>query len=234
MYERARKTLAGGVASSYQLRDPWPIYLERGEGERVWDVDGNEYVDFHNGFGSMTQGHAHPAVTAAIRERAALGTHFAAPTEDGIVVAEELARRFRLPKWRYTNSGSEATMDAIRIARGLTGRETIVKIFGSYHGHHDAVMVSIGVEYDQIGDRDDLASLPYGAGIPQAVVDLTVAVPFNDAEAMERRIDRLAARGAPARLRDHGGGDDEPRGRPPRAGLPGGGPRAHRARTGSS
>ena len=86
-------------------------------------------------------------------------------------------------------------MDAIRIARGLTGRETIVKIFGSYHGHHDAVMVSIGVEYDQIGDRDDLASLPYGAGIPQAVVDLTVAVPFNDAEAMERRIDRLAAEG---------------------------------------
>ena len=86
-------------------------------------------------------------------------------------------------------------MDAIRIARGLTGRETIVKIFGSYHGHHDAVMVSIGVEYDRIGDRDDLASLPYGAGIPQAVVDLTVAVPFNDAEAMERRIDRLAAEG---------------------------------------
>ena len=86
-------------------------------------------------------------------------------------------------------------MDAIRIARGLTGRETIVKIFGSYHGHHDAVMVSIGVEYDRIGDRENLASLPYGAGIPQAVVDLTVAVPFNDAGAMERRIERLEAEG---------------------------------------
>src|SRR6476620_3277891 len=195
MFERARQTLAGGVASSYQLRDPWPVYVDRGEGERVWDVDGNEYVDFHNGFGSMTQGHAHPAITAAIRERAALGTHFAAPTADGILVAEELARRFRLPKWRYTNSGSEATMDAIRIARGLTRRETIVKIFGSYHGHHDAVMVSIGVEYDKIGDRDDLASLPYGAGIPQAVADLTIPVPFNDAGAMERRIERLAAAG---------------------------------------
>ena len=73
-------------------------------------------------------------------------------------------------------------MDAIRIARGYTGRDTIVKIFGSYHGHHDAVMVSIGVEYDKIGDRENLASLPYGAGIPQAVVDLTIAVPFNDAE----------------------------------------------------
>jgi len=86
-------------------------------------------------------------------------------------------------------------MDAIRIARGLTGRETIMKIFGSYHGHHDAVMVSIGVPYDQIGDRDHLASLPYGAGIPQATVDLTIPVPFNDAEAMERRIVALEREG---------------------------------------
>jgi glutamate-1-semialdehyde 2,1-aminomutase len=86
-------------------------------------------------------------------------------------------------------------MDAIRIARAYTGRETVMKIFGSYHGHHDGVMVSIGVEYDKIGDPDNLASLPYGAGIPQAVVDLTVPVPFNDAGAMERRIERLEADG---------------------------------------
>src|SRR5207237_3363670 len=95
--------------------------------------------------------------------------------------------------------GSEATMDAIRIARGLTGRETIMKIFGSYHGHHDAAMVSIGVPYEQIGDREELASLPYGAGVPAAVAALTSPVPFNDAGAMERRIERLAAEGrAPA------------------------------------
>src|SRR4051812_8413552 len=195
MYERARVHLSGGVASSYQLRDPWPIYLERGDGPKVWDVDGNEMYDFHNGFGSMVQGHAHPAIGRAISERYAKGTHFAAPTEDAIVVGDELARRFQLPKWRYTNSGSESTMDAIRIARGYTGRETIVKIFGSYHGHHDAVMVSIGVEYDRIGDHEDLASLPYGAGIPQSTVDLTVPVPFNDAGAMERRIERLTEEG---------------------------------------
>src|SRR4051812_28339955 len=195
MYERARRSLSGGVASSYQLRDPWPIYLERGTGPHVWDVDGNEYYDFHNGFGSMVQGHAHPAIGKAISERYALGTHFAAPTEDAIVVGEELARRWGLPRWRYTNSGSEATMDAIRIARAYTKRDTVMKIFGSYHGHHDTVMVSIGVEYDRIGDRDDLASLPYGAGIPQAVVDLTIPVPFNDADAMERRIRRLDAEG---------------------------------------
>ncbi len=193
MYERARKSLSGGVASSYQLRDPWPIYLISGEGAHVTDVDGNRYWDFHNGFGSMVQGHGHPAIVSAISNRVVLGTHFAAVTEDAIVVAENLAERFGLERWRFVNSGSEATMDAIRIARGLTGRETIVKIFGSYHGHHDGVMVSIGVPYDQIGDRENLASLPYGAGIPKAVSDLTIAVPFNDAGAMERRIARLIA-----------------------------------------
>jgi len=195
MYERARGSLSGGVASSYQLRDPWPIYLVSGEGPTVTDIDGNRYWDFHNGFGSMVQGHAHPAIVRALRDRAELGTHFAAVTEDTVAVAEALAKRFAMPRWRFVNSGSEATMDAIRIARALTGRETIMKIFGSYHGHHDAVMVSIGVPYEQIGDREDLASLPYGAGIPKAVSDLTVAVPFNDSGAMERRIERLAAEG---------------------------------------
>jgi glutamate-1-semialdehyde 2,1-aminomutase len=197
MFERARKTLAGGVASSYQLRDPWPLYLSHGKGPRVWDVDGNELLDFHNGFGSMVQGHAHSAIEKAVAERYPLGTHFAVPTEDAVVVGEELARRWGLPRWRYTNSGSEATMDAIRIARAVSGRDTILKIFGSYHGHHDYVMVSIGVPYDQIGDRDDYASLPYGAGIPQAAADLTVPVPFNDANAMERRIERLTEEGRP-------------------------------------
>jgi len=195
MYERAHSVLSGGVASSYQLRDPWPIYLEHGDGPRVWDVDGNEMYDFHNGFGSMIQGHAHPAIGRAVNERYARGTHFAAPTEDAIVVAEDLQRRFKMPRWRYTNSGSEATMDAIRIARAAKGRDTVMKIFGSYHGHHDTVMVSIGVEYDKIGDRENLASLPYGAGIPQAVAEMTIAVPFNDAPAMERRIERLTEEG---------------------------------------
>jgi glutamate-1-semialdehyde 2,1-aminomutase len=197
LYERARTSLASGVASSYQVRDPWPIYLSHGLGSRVWDVDENEMIDFHNGFGSMVQGHAHPAIVKAVSERVKLGTHFAAPTEDGIVVAEELSRRWGLPRWRFVNSGSEATMDAIRIARAATKRETIVKIFGSYHGHHDYVMVSIGVPYDRIGDREDYASLPYGGGIPQASADLTIPVPFNDAAAMERRIERLFEEGRP-------------------------------------
>jgi glutamate-1-semialdehyde 2,1-aminomutase len=117
MFERANRTLSGGVASSYQVREPWPIYLERGEGAKAWDVDGNELYDFHNGFGSMVQGHANPAIGRAIADRYRKGTHFAAPTEDGIVVAEELAKRFRLPAGatptparsrRWTRSGLPA------------------------------------------------------------------------------------------------------------------------------
>ena len=148
--------LTGGVASSYQLRDPWPIYLERGDGPKVWDVDGNEMWDFHNGFGSMVQGHAHPAIGARASPsatRAARTSRRRPRTRSSS--ARSSQRRWGLPRWRYTNSGSESTMDAIRIARAYTGRDTVMKIFGSYHGHHDTVMVSIGVEYDQIGDRDE-------------------------------------------------------------------------------
>ncbi|MCT2989823.1 aminotransferase class III-fold pyridoxal phosphate-dependent enzyme, partial [Propionibacterium freudenreichii] len=195
MYASASQHLAGGVSSSYQLRDPWPIYIDRGHQQTIIDVDGNEYIDFHNGYGSMVQGHANPAIGEAVAARFPLGTHFGMATEDSSIVASELAERWGLAKWRFTNSGSESTMDAIRIARAYTGRDTIMKIFGSYHGHHDAVMVSIGVEYDKIGPREHPASLAYGGGIPQAIVDLTIPVHFNDAETMEKRIVELEAEG---------------------------------------
>lgn len=131
-------------------------------------MDGNEYYDSHNGFGAMVQGHANPEIGKAIADRFPKGTHFALPDEDDFVVADELTQRFGLPKWRFTNSGSEATMDAIRIARAYTHRDPIMKIFGSYHGHHDAVMVSIVGDYENIGDKKHLKSIPYGAGIPKS------------------------------------------------------------------
>jgi glutamate-1-semialdehyde 2,1-aminomutase len=117
LFRRARSVLPGGVASSFQLREPWPVYLTHGAGSHVWDADGNEYVDLHNGFGAMLQGHAHPAIAAAVQARAARGTHFGAPAEDAVAVAEELATRFGLPHWRFTNSGTESTMAAVRLAR---------------------------------------------------------------------------------------------------------------------
>ena len=137
LFERARHTLAGGISSSFHGHDPWPVYAARGEGARVWDVDGNEYVDFHNGFSAMVQGHAHPAIRAAVSRRHELGTHFGATTEEAVAVAEELARRFGLPRWRFTNSGTESNMAAIRLARTLTGRRDVVKMAGTYHGHAD-------------------------------------------------------------------------------------------------
>jgi glutamate-1-semialdehyde 2,1-aminomutase len=190
-FERALKVMPGGVPSSFQQNDPWPTYIERGEGSRVWDVDGNEYTDFHNGFGVMCIGHANPEVGAAVKARVDMGTHFAAPTDGSITVAEELTRRFGLTQWRFTNSGTESTMDAVHLSRGATGRDVILKIEGSYHGHHDAVMVSVYPELAELGDRDDPRSVPYGAGYPRALTDLTRAVPFNDADALESALNKL-------------------------------------------
>ena len=194
MYQRAIKHMPMGVASTYHARDPYPVYYTHGKGPHVWTVDGQEIADFHNGYGCMVQGHAHPAIVEAIQKRAPLGTQFGLPTEDAIIMAEHLSGAFKLPQWRFVNSGSEATMDAIRVARGFTGREPIVKMFGSYHGHHDYVMVSIGaLDYGKIGPRDNYASLSYGAGIPQSSIDLTVPVAFNDVENMTKRIERMVA-----------------------------------------
>jgi len=183
LFERAVRSLPMGVASSFQAADPYPIYLERGQGSRVWDVDGNGYTDFHNGFGTMAVGHAHPKVVEAIERAARTGTHFAVSTEQTVAYAEELCRRFRLEQVRMVNSGTEATMDAIRIARAATGRDTIVKIAGSYHGHHDTVMFSVVSNADMMGGRDVAPDRPMSKGIPAEMANRTLVVPFNDAQA---------------------------------------------------
>ncbi len=202
LFKRASQHMPMGVASTYHARDPYPVYFTHGKGPHIWTVEGQEIADFHNGYGCMVQGHAHPLIVEAIQKRAPLGTQFGLPTEDAITMAEHLSGAFKLPQWRFVNSGSEATMDAIRVARGFTGREPLVKMFGSYHGHHDYVMVSLGVkDFGEVGPRDNYKSISYGAGIPQCSIDLTVAVPFNDIENMTKRIERMVAEGnAPAAL----------------------------------
>ena len=217
MFRRAERSLAGGVASSYQRLEPWPVYLTRGEGARVWDVDGNEYLDFHNGFSAMVQGHAHPAITAAVTARQRLGTHFGLPTEEAVEVAEELSRRFGFPRWRFTNSGTESVMDAIRIARGLTGRDDVVKIAGAYHGHADTTMVSVGPGARRVGRRHPGGDGRSGAHGPRSTT--------------RTRWRRRIARGPPAcvvmeaAMHERGCGAA-------RARLPRGGARRPRARTG--
>ena len=181
----AGRSLAGGVTSSWQISDPQPIWIERGEGSRVWDVDGHEYVDLHGGYGVMLAGHAHPAIVAAVSDQVRRGTHFAQPTADAIVVAEELSVRYGYPLWRFGNSGTESTMDAVHLMRAITGRDLIIKFEGAYHGHHDSVMVSVWNE-EGLGSIKRPKSLASGNGIPQAMVDLTVIATFNDLEVVSQ------------------------------------------------
>jgi glutamate-1-semialdehyde 2,1-aminomutase len=184
--EDAKRHLPGGVSSSWQSWPPHPIYVDRGLGSRVWDIDGNEYVDYHNGYGVMVMGHAHPKIVEAVQRRVTLGTHFAQPTEDALVVAEQLTERYELPYWRFGNSGTEATLDATRLMRALTGRKKIIKVEGTYHGHHDSLMVSVFPSAEDAGPRDHPASVPQTLGLPDEFVRLVVSVPFNDAGAVER------------------------------------------------
>jgi glutamate-1-semialdehyde 2,1-aminomutase len=184
--EEAKSHLPGGVSSSWQTWPPHPIYVSRGEGAHVWDIDGNEYVDYHNGYGVMVMGHAHPKIVEAVQRRVALGTHFAQPTEDALIVAEQLHERTGLPYWRFGNSGTEATLDAVRIMRGSTGRDLIVKVEGTYHGHHDALMVSVFPSEADAGPRDHPNPVPQSKGLIRGAAETVVLVPFNDAAALER------------------------------------------------
>src|SRR6202165_4305447 len=186
LWKEAREVLPRGVPSSFQDAAPQPVFVERGKGSRVWDVDGNEYVDFHNGFGVMVVGHAHPKIVEAVSHRIALGSHFAQPVAEVVEVARELSRRFGQPQWRFTNSGTESTLDAVRIARAFTGRQRLIKMEASYHGHHDALMVSVEPPPDLMGPPDAPASVPQSEGIPAAIVELTTVVPFNDPDALDK------------------------------------------------
>lgn len=184
-HDRASRVLAGGVTSSWQTSRPVPIWVDRGAGPHLFDIDGNRYSDFHNGYGAMLVGHAHPAIVETVTARVRQGTHFAQPTTDAVIVAEELGRRYGLPLWRFCNSGTEATMDAIHLARAITDRTLIVKIEGAYHGHHDTVQVSVWNEADELEGAVYPRGVLHGTGIPEVMLDLTLVVPWNDLEAVE-------------------------------------------------
>jgi glutamate-1-semialdehyde 2,1-aminomutase len=187
--ERAHASLAGGATSNWQIAEPQAVWLSHGLGSKIYDVDGTEYSDFHGGYGASIAGHGHPAIVAAVSDRVRRGTHFAQPTEDAIVVADELASRFGLPLWRFANSGTEATMDAVHMMRAATGRDLIIKVEGGYHGHHDSVQVSVLPEDDdEIGPADRPIGVASNSGIPRQIRDLVVVVGFNDLAAVERAL----------------------------------------------
>jgi glutamate-1-semialdehyde 2,1-aminomutase len=182
LHERARGSLPLGVASSFQTYDPYPLFMTDARGSRIWDADGNEYIDFDMAFGVLAAGHSHPLLAEALQRRVANGTCYTFPVEDGIELADEIKRRFSADLVRFSNSGTEATMDAIRVARGFTGREKIIKFEGGYHGHHDDVLVSIQPPRDLMGPAEQPTTVPATAGMPRSRLAETIIAPFNQPE----------------------------------------------------
>src|SRR5215211_7195412 len=183
MYDRALTSLPGGNTRTTVFMKPYPIYAARGEGCRVWDVDGNEYIDCINNFTSLIHGHAHPALIKAAKQQLALGSAFGLPTGSEIDLAELLAERLpSVDQVRFTNSGTEAVMMALKAARAFTGRPKIAKCEGAYHGSYDYAEVSLDPTPEAWG-RNTPVSVAYAKGTPDNVLADVITIPFNDTEA---------------------------------------------------
>ena len=180
LFERASAAMPLGVASSFQAYAPYPLFMTDARGSRITDADGNEYIDFDMAFGVLAAGHSHPLLAEALQHRVANGTCYTFPVEDGIALAEEIKARFGADLVRFSNSGTESTMDAIRVARGYTGREKIIKFEGGYHGHHDDVLVSIQPPREAMGPDEQPTTVPASAGIPRSRIAETVVAPYNE------------------------------------------------------
>ena len=192
-YERSLGVLI--EASSSSSRGPatfgeCPIFMERGRGSRIYDVDGNEYVDWMMAFGALPLGHAHPEIVEAIAEAATSGAHFATATLVEIEVAEMIQKIVpNAERVRFANTGTEAMMAAIRLARGVTGRPRILKFEGHYHGWYDDVLVSSNVlPPAALGLRSDPVKIPDSSGLNRTALDDTIVVPWNDLPALDRSI----------------------------------------------
>jgi glutamate-1-semialdehyde 2,1-aminomutase len=197
-WESACEAMPLGVSSTYQFMDPWPPFVERAAGARLYDADGNETIDFAMSHGALLVGHAHPAVVKAVQEQASRGTIYCHPTDLAVEVARELLRRYPIDGLvRFTNSGTESTMHALRLARAHTGRERVIKFEGHYHGAHDALLVSNRPAAGQMGRADRPASLPVWGGIPRGVVENTLVATFNNLDSVawhfERHLNGVAA-----------------------------------------
>jgi glutamate-1-semialdehyde 2,1-aminomutase len=182
LYAQAEARIPGGVNSpirAFRAVGGTPYFVARAEGARVWDVEGTEYLDLVQSYGAIIAGHAHPAVVAAIQEAATKGTSYGAPTEGEVRIAEEICARVpSVEKVRLVSSGTEATMSAIRLARGHTGRTKLVKFAGNYHGHGDALLA-------QSGSALAVFSLPESVGVTEATVADTLVVPFNEVPTLD-------------------------------------------------
>src|SRR3989440_4381221 len=182
LFSKAQKVIPGGVNSpvrAFRSVGGNPVFIARGEGSHIFDVDGNEYIDYVGSWGPLLLGHRHPAILAALEQALTIGTSFGAPTEQEVELAEAICDAVpSIEMVRLVNSGTEATMSAIRLARGFTGRDLIVKFEGCYHGHVDSLLVKAGSGVATLG-------LPDSPGAPKGFSDTTLALPFKATYALE-------------------------------------------------
>ena len=186
LFEQAQRVIPGGVNSpvrSFRAVEGTPPFIAKGNGSRVWDIDGNEYIDYLGSWGPLALGHAHPAVVEAVQRAAADGTSFGAPVEQEVQLAEMICAALpSVDSVRLVNSGTEACMTALRLARAYTGRSKIVKFAGNYHGHADGLLVAAGSGALTHG-------VPTSAGVPEAYAAETLLATYNDISSVENLFD---------------------------------------------
>ena len=186
-HKRNLRRLPLGVASNYRAYDPYPIFAKEGQGSKLRDVDGNEYIDHNLTFGALMAGHCHPAVMKAVEKRLSTGTMFGMPHDMEWELAEEICARFPVEMVRFGSSGTEATMHAVRLSRAATGRDRIIKFEGAYHGLHDSALVSVKPKAKEFGDINSPTPVPGGLGVPKGTLDNVLIATFNDLNSVERK-----------------------------------------------
>ena len=192
LYERAQKTLPGGVSRNTVLRKPHPLYAQSASGCRVVDIEGVEHIDFANNMASLIHGHCHPKVIAAVTEQLGKGTAFTLATEVEVDYAEALCRRSpSFEQVRFVNSGTEAIMATVKASRAFTGRPKIAKVEGAYHGQYDYAEVSQTAAPSNWGDAQNPSSVPVAFGTPNSALDDVVIIPFNDPEGAVAILDQF-------------------------------------------
>jgi glutamate-1-semialdehyde 2,1-aminomutase len=186
-HKKNLKRIPLGVASNYRAYDPYPIFAKEASGSKLRDLDGNEYLDHNLTFGALMAGHCHPAVMKAVEKRLTTGTMFGMPHDMEWELAEEICQRFPVEMVRFGNSGTEATMHAVRLARAATGRDKILKFEGAYHGLHDAALVSVKPHAPDYGDINAPTSVSGGLGVPKASLENVTVATFNDLASVDHR-----------------------------------------------
>ena len=186
IYEKTVKYVPYGVNSNYRAWEPYPLYFNRGLGSKIWDVDGNEYIDYNLAFGVLVAGHSHPRLVEGLKSRIGEGVILGFEYENVYKLADIISKRFNVEMVRFQSTGLESTHHAIRIARGYTGRNKIIKFLGHYHGSHDYVLVATKPNLYAAGHYKYPAKTPSGPGIPPNALKDTLIAQFNDIESVEK------------------------------------------------